>query len=243
VSVLAVIPSRYASTRFPGKPLALIAGKPMVQHVWERCSKAQGVNRVIVATEDQRIVDACRTFGAECELTSAEHASGTDRIAEVAARHSEFSAVLNVQGDEPAIAPETVSAVAKALVNMQNQISTAVAALDDLADLNNPNVVKVVRDIKGRALYFSRAAIPFHRDGKIETRPAYFRHLGIYGFQRDILFQVTTLAVSPLERAESLEQLRWLQSGFSIQCVEVPQYSVGVDTPEDLLSVENSFRI
>lgn len=242
MSVLAVIPARYASTRFPGKPLALIAGKPMVQHVWERCLKAGNVDRVIVATEDLRIVEACKSFGADCELTSAEHASGTDRVAEVALRHPEFSAILNVQGDEPAMAPETVRAVAQALIVSSVQISTAIAALDDPALLNDPNVVKVVATVTGNALYFSRAPIPFHRDRKTETLPVYFRHLGIYGFQRDVLLLVTRLPVSPLERAESLEQLRWLQSGFSIQCVQVPRHSISVDTPEDLHSVETSFR-
>jgi 3-deoxy-manno-octulosonate cytidylyltransferase (CMP-KDO synthetase) len=242
VSSLAVIPARFASTRFPGKPLALIGGKPMVQHVWERCRAAENVDRVIIATEDARIVEACKAFGGECELTSPDHASGTDRVAEVALRHPEFSAVLNVQGDEPGIAVETVNAVAGALRDESVAISTAVALLEGAADLHNPNVVKAVKTLSGSALYFSRSAIPFHRDGKAETLPVYYRHLGIYGFQRDILLRVTKLPVSALERAESLEQLRWLQSGFSIQCVDVPHFSTGVDTPEDLQSVEISFR-
>ncbi|HEY3296188.1 MAG TPA: 3-deoxy-manno-octulosonate cytidylyltransferase [bacterium] len=241
MAVLAVIPARFASTRFPGKPLALIAGKPMVQHVFERCSRAGNVDRVIIATEDVRIVEACKDFNGDCEMTSPDHASGTDRVAEIARRHPEFSAVLNVQGDEPGIAPETVNAVAGALLDGHTPLSTAISPLDNAADLANPNVVKVVTTLTGGALYFSRSPIPFHRDGNPAARPAYFRHLGIYGFQRDVLLRVTGLSVSPLERAESLEQLRWLQSGFAIQCVQVPQYSIGVDTPEDLKSLAISF--
>jgi 3-deoxy-manno-octulosonate cytidylyltransferase (CMP-KDO synthetase) len=241
VKTLAVIPARFASTRFPGKPLALIAGKPMIQHVWERCAQAWNVDHVIIATEDARIVSACMAFGADCRLTSAAHASGTDRIAEIASRLPEFDRVLNVQGDEPGIAPETVSAVAEAL-RTDCPISTAIARLTGNEDLQSPNVVKVVTTLSGAALYFSRSPIPAHRDGTAGTKPVYYRHMGIYGFQRGILLEVTRLPQSPLERAESLEQLRWLQAGLSIQCVEVAGYSIGVDTPEDLQAVESAFR-
>jgi 3-deoxy-manno-octulosonate cytidylyltransferase (CMP-KDO synthetase) len=243
MKTLVVIPARYASTRFPGKPLALIHGKPMVQHVWERSRHAADVDRVIVATEDDRVIRACLGFGAECELTSRDHASGTDRVAEVARRHPEFDVVLNVQGDEPGIPPETITAVVRALLDQAVDISTAVANVTDGDDLNNPNVVKVVTTLGGGALYFSRAHIPYHRGQDPATRPTYYRHLGIYGFQREILLAVTQLAVSPLERAESLEQLRWLQAGYNLQCVPVPGYSIGVDTPEDLQSVEISLRV
>jgi 3-deoxy-manno-octulosonate cytidylyltransferase (CMP-KDO synthetase) len=243
MNTLVVIPSRYASTRFPGKPLALIHGKPMVQHVWEKCRKAADVQRVIVATEDDRIVNACAKFGAEAEMTSDGHASGTDRVAEVARRHPEFDVVLNVQGDEPGIPSETITAVVRALSDQAVDISTAVAAVTDADDLNNPNVVKAVTTLGGSALYFSRAHIPYHRGQDPVTRPTYYRHLGIYGFQRNILLAVTQLPVSPLERAESLEQLRWLQAGYNIQCVPVAGFSIGVDTPEDLQSVEISLRV
>lgn len=238
---LAVIPARYASTRFPGKPLAILAGKPMIQHVWERCCKAEGVDRTVVATEDERIVSACRGFGAECEMTSAEHRSGTDRVAEVAGRHPEFEIVLNVQGDEPAMASQTIAAVVSVLREGVCTIATPVAAAQP-EDLPNPNVVKVVVSLAGDALYFSRAAIPFHRDGLPSTRPEYVRHIGLYGFRREALLQVTQLPPLPLEVAESLEQLRWLQAGWSIRCVAVNAISVGVDTPEDLKSLEPLFR-
>ncbi len=241
MSVLAVIPSRYASTRFPGKPLALLAGKPMVQHVWERCRQATHVAEVIVATEDERILRACESFGARCELTLVDHVSGTDRVWEVAARHPEFSAVLNVQGDEPAMDPQTIDVVAAALADGRVEIATAVSPSVDYDGMENPNVVKAVLTSSGRALYFSRARIPFRRDAATAI-PVCYRHLGIYGFQRAVLERVTGLAVSPLERAESLEQLRWLQAGLAIHCVEVSGFSMGVDTPRDLESLANSLR-
>jgi 3-deoxy-manno-octulosonate cytidylyltransferase (CMP-KDO synthetase) len=241
LKTLVVIPARFASTRFPGKPLALIAGKPMIQHVWERCSRAAGVDRVIVATEDERIVAGCKAFGGECEMTSPNHPSGTDRVAEIAERHADFDCVLNVQGDEPGIAPETVSAVVAALQMESVQISTAMSKLDNDPDLRNPNVVKVVTALSGKALYFSRSPIPYLRDAQTTT-PVYYRHMGIYGFRRPVLFEVTKLPMSPLERAESLEQLRWMQSGYDLQCVEVANFSIGVDTPEDLKSVETAFK-
>ncbi|MCX6601749.1 MAG: 3-deoxy-manno-octulosonate cytidylyltransferase [bacterium] len=238
---LAVIPARYSSTRFPGKPLALLAGKPMVQHVWERCCSAAGVDQVIIATEDERIRAACSAFGAPCEMTSAGHRSGTDRVAEVARRHAEYEIVLNVQGDEPAIAAETIAAVVAALREGGCMIATPVAPAQ-LQDVSNPNVVKVVLSLAGDALYFSRAPIPHHRDGLPSTRPEYLRHIGLYGFRREALLKVAQLSPSPLEVAESLEQLRWLQAGFVIRCVAVKTFSAGVDTPEDLKILEKFWR-
>lgn len=232
---LAVIPARFASTRFPGKPLTLIAGKPLVQHVWERCRMAEEIERVIVATEDARIRDACAAFGAEAEMTSPDHASGTDRVAEIALRYGEFDVVLNVQGDEPAIAPATISAVARAFREGEREIVTAISPLEDVRERENPNVVKAVIARNGRALYFSRAAIPFLRgDAKVR----FHRHQGIYGFRAEILQRVTALPPSELERAESLEQLRWLENGLAIHCVIVPAISVGVDVPSDVPIVE-----
>lgn len=242
MAVLAVIPARFAATRFPGKPLALLAGKPLIQHVWERCKSAHAVDDVIVATEDERILKACQTFGAQVELTSAAHASGTDRVAEVAMRHPEFAAVLNVQGDEPGIDPVTINAVAAVLEHPEIQISTAVSVLADVADLSNPNVVKVVLAGNGNALYFSRAAIPFHRDDSCSP-PTYYRHQGIYGFRRDVLLEAAKLPQTAIERAESLEQLRWLHAGYRIRCVTVASHSIGVDTPADLQSIERMFHV
>lgn len=236
---MVVIPARFASVRFPGKPLALIHGKPMIQHVWERCRVAAGVDHVIVATEDERIKKVCDAFGADCEITSPQHQSGTDRVAEVAKNHADFDIVLNVQGDEPTIASEAISAVVTELKHSQSVIATPVASAR-AEDVTNSNVVKVVTALNGNALYFSRSPIPCHRDGKPETAPGYLRHIGLYGFHRDTLFQVTKLTPSPLERSESLEQLRWLQSGFTIRCVPVSSFSVGIDTPEDLQFLEQS---
>ena len=240
--VLAVIPARYASTRFPGKALVSIAGKPMVQHVYERCAQASNVERVIVATEDERVVEACQAFSGEVELTSASHVSGTDRVAEVALRHPEFDVVLNVQGDEPAIEPETVSAVAGALSNADVQIASAMTLFLPQESPENPNAVKVVTDASGDALYFSRSLIPFYRDPAAQGK-TYFRHLGIYGFRRDILLKVTQLPPSALERAESLEQLRWLEAGYRIRCARVQSRSFGVDTPQDLEALLKITRI
>jgi len=242
VRALAVIPSRYASTRFPGKPLAPLAGKPMVRHVWERCQRAAGVDGVIVATEDERVVDACRSFGADVELTWAAHASGTDRVAEVARRHPDFEIVLKVQGDVPTISPDTIGAVVSALREGDAQIATPITPLSNVEDLISPNVVKVVTALNGTALYFSRSPIPFYRDAGADSPLLYHRHIGLYGFRRDALLRVAELSPSPLERAESLEQLRWLQSGFSIHCVLTSRPSIGVDTPEDLKALEASLR-
>jgi 3-deoxy-manno-octulosonate cytidylyltransferase (CMP-KDO synthetase) len=237
VKVLVVIPARYASVRFPGKPLALIAGKPMVQRVWEQCSAAAGVQAVIVATEDERISAACQQFGGAVEITSAHHRSGTDRVAEVAARHPEFEIVLNVQGDEPAIEPATVGAVAGAFRDRAVEIASAVTPLTNEPELRSPHVVEAVLDQRGDALYFSRSPIPFDRGGDPGFAPGYWRHLGIYGFRRQTLLALTALPPSELERAESLEQLRWLQAGYRIRCVAVESASRGVDTPADLEAI------
>lgn len=233
MDVLAVIPARYASSRYPGKPLVEIAGKPMVQHVYEKCLAASGIAHVIIATEDERIVQACKRFGGEAELTSSDHTSGTDRVAEVAARHREYDFVLNVQGDEPGIEPETIQAVADLLRNSDVQIASAMTKFFAGESPENPSGVKVVTDKRGDALYFSRAPIPFYRDPGVPEK-IYFRHLGAYGFRRDILLQLTKLAPSSLERAESLEQLRWLEAGYRIRCAEVQSRSSGIDTPDDL---------
>ena len=242
--VLAVIPARYASTRFPGKPLAEIAGRPMIQHVFERCRGASAVDRVIVATEDDRIVRACQKFEAEAELTSLNHVSGTDRVAEVASRHPEFDAVLNVQGDEPGIESETIQAVAGLLSDPNVQIASAMTPFRTGESPQNSNAVKVVTDQRGNALLFSRAAIPFYRNASPDIQ-IFFRHLGIYGFRRDVLLEVTKLPSSRLELAESLEQLRWLEAGYRIRCVQVESHSVGIDTPKDLEQFQKiaSFKI
>ena len=240
MKTLGLIPARYASTRFPGKPLHLIAGKPLLQHVVERCQLARSLAEVIVATDDERIASVARRF-ARVELTRGDHPSGTDRIAEVVARLA-CEAVVNIQGDEPLIDPAVIDAVAARLGDCE--MSTAATPLKELAEYDNPNVVKVVVSAAGRALYFSRRTIPFLRD--LAARPAaeqfaafpFLKHLGIYGYRRDTLLRLVAFPVSPLEHAEKLEQLRALENGISIAVVRVAYDSVGVDVPADVARVE-----
>ena len=240
MNVLGIIPARYASTRFPGKPLHLIAGKPLIQHVVERCRLAKALSDVIVATDDARIREVAERF-CRVEMTRPDHPSGSDRIAEVAERCA-CDAVVNIQGDEPLIDPKVIDAVAAALTD--NQISTAATPLKDPAEYDNPNVVKVVVNVAGRALYFSRRTIPYLRDAasrSVAEQLAAFpflKHLGIYGYRRETLLRLVRFPVSALEQAERLEQLRALENGIQIGVVEVDYDSVGVDTPEDVARVE-----
>jgi 3-deoxy-manno-octulosonate cytidylyltransferase (CMP-KDO synthetase) len=245
--VVAVIPARYDATRLPGKPLADIAGRPMIEHVYRRAAAARGVDAVVVATDDSRIADAVRGFGGIAVMTDAGHRTGTDRIAEVAAGLP-CEIVLNVQGDEPLIEPDVIEAViAPLMADPMLEMSTVCVAIADRADYDNPNVVKVVKDRTGRALYFSRAPIPHFREGMLGTPKggAYvvgagagfnppFKHIGLYGYRRTFLLKFATLAQTPLERTEALEQLRALEHGYRIQAVETRYDSIGVDTPEDL---------
>ena len=238
--ILGIIPARYASSRFPGKPLHPIAGKPLLQRVVERCQLAQSLAEVIVATDDERIAEVARRF-CRVETTRADHPSGTDRIAEVAAR-LDCGAAVNVQGDEPLIDPAVIDAVAARLGD--SEMSTAATPLKELAEYDNPNVVKVVLSAAGRALYFSRRTIPYLRD--FATRPAaeqfqafpFLKHLGIYGYRRETLLRLVTFPVSPLEQAEKLEQLRALENGIGIAVERVNYDSVGVDVPADVARVE-----
>src|SRR5258708_129016 len=235
MQVLGIIPARYASTRFPGKPLALIAGKPLIQHVVERCQQAKSLSQVIVATDDTRIWEVAQSF-CRAEMTAREHPSGSDRIAEVAARCA-CDAVVNIQGDEPLIEPSVVDAVAGALAH--TEMSTAAARLTEAEDYENPNVVKVVVNAAGRALYFSRRTVPYLREAasrSVDEQLAAFpflKHLGIYGYRRATLLQLVKFPVSPLEAAEKLEQLRALENGIAIAVVQVAYESVGVDVPSD----------
>ena len=242
-----VIPARFGSSRFPGKPLALIAGKPMIQHVWEQSCKS-GAERVVVATDDARIVQACESFGAEVVLTREDHASGTDRLAEVATALglAGDAIIVNVQGDEPMIPPAVVDQVAANLAaNPQAGIATLAEPIDDVAALFNPNVVKVVSDVNGLALTFSRAPLPWARDALASNRdelPAgvpYRRHIGIYAYRVGFLHDFVGWGPCWLETTESLEQLRALWNGVRIHvadALEAPP--AGVDTPEDLERVK-----
>ena len=240
MKIIGIVPARYASTRFPGKPLALIAGRPLIQRVVEQCRKAKSLSDVIVATDDARIADAAKAF-CRVEMTRADHPSGSDRIAEVAARCL-GDAVVNIQGDEPLIDPAVIDAVAGALA--QDEMSTAATPIKSPAEFDNPNVVKVVVSAAGRALYFSRRTIPYLRAAATRSANeqlaafAFLKHLGIYGYRRETLLRLVKFPVSPLENAEKLEQLRALENGIAIAVVKVDYDSVGVDVPEDVARVE-----
>ena len=240
MKILGIIPARYASTRFPGKPLALIADKPLLQHVVEQCQKAKSLAEIIVATDDTRIWEVAQNF-CRVEMTRPDHPSGSDRIAEVAERCG-GDAVVNIQGDEPLIDPTVIDAVANVLA--QNEMSTAATPIKHLSEYDNPNVVKVVVNAAGRALYFSRRTLPYLRDA--DSRPVaeqlaafpFLKHLGIYGYRRETLLRLVKFPVSPLENAEKLEQLRALENGIGIAVVTVDYDSIGVDLPDDVARVE-----
>jgi 3-deoxy-manno-octulosonate cytidylyltransferase (CMP-KDO synthetase) len=244
VKIVGIIPARYASTRFPGKPLALIAGKPLIQRVVEQCQKAKSLAEVIVATDDTRIWELAQKF-CRAEMTRPGHPSGSDRIAEVVER-CECDAVVNIQGDEPMIEPSVIDAVAGALE--QNEMSTAATRIKNPVELDNPNVVKVVVNAAGRALYFSRRTIPYLREAASGSTSeqlaafAFLKHLGIYGYRRETLLRLVKFPVSPLEAAEKLEQLRALENGIQIGVVQVTYDSVGVDAPEDVEWVERFLK-
>ena len=236
--IAVIIPARWGSSRFPGKPLAEIAGKPLIQHVWERCRLVKKISRVIVATDDSRIFNAAAAFGAEVEMTSAEHQSGTDRIAEVAARQSTLTHVINVQGDEPLISPALIHSLAEALLSGKTEIVTAASEICDPEELENPNVVKVVFNRAGNALYFSRSQIPFSRSQPAKA----FRHHGIYGYTARLLREFVSWPQSDLEKTEQLEQLRVLDRGVRIQVVISNESSIGVDVPGDIQRVEAELK-
>jgi len=236
--VIVVIPARYASTRLPGKPLVPLAGKPMVQHVYEQAKRAQTVHRVMVATDDQRIVDAVTAFGGEARMTRSDHRTGTERIAEVAV-HEAGDVFVNVQGDEPLIDPVAIdTAVGALLEEPPAQISTVATLIRHAGDIMDPNVVKTVLDFDGNALYFSRAPIPWIRDTQQKVHVNYWKHLGLYVFQREALLEFPTLPQGELEKIEQLEQLRWLENGWKIRVAEVAHDAVSVDVPEDVARVE-----
>ena len=244
----AIIPARWSSTRFPGKPLFPILGKPLLQHVWEHCLKAKNLSQVVIATDDMRIAEAAFDFGAEVSLTSPKHPSGTDRIAEVAARLRGFRHIINVQGDEPALDPRLIDRLVRALQrDPKLKMVTAATPFEALSEALNPNNVKVVTALNGRALYFSRSLIPFDRDNAqpatgssqfsaLSSQPLW--HLGIYGYRRDFLMQFVRWKPTALERTEKLEQLRALEHGAAIHVVRTRHHATGVDTPEDVARAE-----
>ena len=232
MQVLGVIPARYASTRFPGKPLADIAGKSLVQRVWELASLASGLDGCVVATEDQRIVDHVSGFGGNARLTSPDHASGTDRLGEIA-RDTQFDYYVNIQGDEPLLLPAAIDALVHRTVEVHAPMSTLITPFpkDDADALANPNAVKVVLDRDNCALYFSRSQIPYPRN---PASAGYFKHIGIYMYSRETLLRLCELPRTMLEEAESLEQLRALFDGVKVLCVETNYDPVAVDVPADI---------
>jgi 3-deoxy-manno-octulosonate cytidylyltransferase (CMP-KDO synthetase) len=244
MNVIGIIPARYGSTRFPGKPLALIAGKPLIRHVVERCQQAKSLSEVIVATDDTRIWEVAQDF-CRAEMTAPGYPSGSDRIAEVLTRCT-CDAVVNIQGDEPLIDPAVIDAVAEALAHAE--MSTAATPISSPDDYSSPNVVKVIVSADGRALYFSRRTIPYLREAagssaseQLAAFP-FLKHLGIYGYRRETLLRLVNFPVSPLERAEKLEQLRALENGIPIAVVQVDYDSVGVDVPADVVRVERMLK-
>lgn len=236
--ILAIIPARHASTRFPGKPLADIDGKTMIRRVYEQVRKAKRIARVVVATDDERIADHVKEFGGEVVMTSAHHSSGTDRCYEAALlMDMAFEYVINVQGDEPFIQPGQIDALAGALTDKSIELATLVRKVNDEEILTNPNEVKVVLNTNMQAMYFSRQAIPHLRSGKEgswHSAHGYYHHIGLYAYRIDILDKITKLPLSPLEKAESLEQLRWLENGFKITCVITEEQSYSIDIPGDI---------
>ena len=239
--VVAVIPARYASTRYPGKPLVDLGGKPMIQRTYEQVTSVQGWDQVIIATDDARIFDAASSFGAEVMMTSTTHLSGTDRCAEVLANLGKgIDYVVNIQGDEPFIEPQQLIEITQAMVS-NAPILTLVKQITTIDTLFNPNCPKVVLDNKNQALYFSRHAIPYMRGLPQEDWLAhhrYFKHIGLYAYRSDILKSISQLPISNLENSEALEQLRWLQNGFPIQTVETQFETIGIDSPEDLEKIK-----
>ncbi len=237
MKILGIIPARYASTRFPGKPLVDIAGKSMLQRVYEQSKKCASLHEVIVATDDERIYTLVQQFGGMAMMTSDQHQSGTDRCAEVAAKYPEYEVIINIQGDEPFIDPEQIARVADCFDEAGVQLATLVKKINTTEELYNFSSPKVIINKYSEAIYFSRAAIP-HVRGEEPQRwlyhNTYYKHIGIYGYNRTILEQITQLPVSPLEKAESLEQLRWIENGYRIKVAETELETHAIDTPEDL---------
>lgn len=239
VKILAVIPARYDSTRLPGKPLADILGKPMIQWVYEAVKNCAAIQEVIVATDDNRIVEVVKSFGGKVQLTDKNQPNGTSRCIEVAKNQPDYDFVINVQGDEPLINPKQLEVLLKELTP-QTEIASAYRVLNNATEIADPSVVKVVTDTNNKALYFSRSVVPYNRDG---AKVIYKGHVGLYIFKRAVLIDLEQLKPGVLERVESLEQLRWLENGFSIQMIETDEPSPAVDTPEGLDKVRELMKI
>jgi 3-deoxy-manno-octulosonate cytidylyltransferase (CMP-KDO synthetase) len=243
MKILGIIPARYQSSRFPGKPLIDIAGKSMIQRVYEQCQKSTKLDKVIVATDDQRILDHLKSFGAVGIMTSVNHTSGTDRCGEVAAQYPDFDILVNIQGDEPMINPTQIDLLCSCFDKIETQIATLVKKITMKEELFNENTPKVILNKNQEAIYFSRQTIPFLRAKESKNwheEHTFFKHIGIYGFRSKTLSEIIRLPQSSLEIAENLEQLRWIENRFNIQCAITDQESQAIDTPDDLekLSVQ-----
>ena len=239
MKVLCVIPARYASTRLPGKPLALIAGKPMIQHVYERACHAVMPKEVVVATDSKIVADAVKEFGGKVMMTSPDHPSGTDRLAEVALSYPDIDVIVNVQGDEPMIPPEVIDRLAQAFADDKDLKMATLKTLMGEEDYNNPNAVKVVTDQNGYALYFSRSLLPYPRNRKADFKV--YKHVGIYAYRRSFLLSYAAYEPTPLEQIEGLEQLRVLENGQRIKVLESKFQGIGIDTQEDLDAINALF--
>ncbi|MFT6716134.1 MAG: 3-deoxy-manno-octulosonate cytidylyltransferase (CMP-KDO synthetase) [Saprospiraceae bacterium] len=246
LKVLAIIPSRYDSSRFPGKPLASINGKSMIQRVYEQATSCPGLHEVIVATDDQRIFDHVVSFGGKVAMTSTNHQSGTDRCGEVLSNYKhEVDVVVNIQGDEPFIHPKQISQLIAVFEDSMVDISTLAKKINDDNQINNPNIVKVVRQSNSFALYFSRSPIPFARNtaqGNWTKNQDYYKHIGIYAYKAKVLEALIQLPPSKLETTESLEQLRWLENGYKIHVGTTDLESIGIDTPEELQELNEKLK-
>ncbi len=243
MKIIGIIPARYASTRFPGKPLVDIQGKSMIQRVYEQCGKAVKLSSVLIATDDQRIFDHVQSFGGKAWMTSPEHQSGTDRCAEIiqSGITGEWDAVINIQGDEPYIHPEQIDMLCTLLEDKNVSIATLVKKIDDPSELFNHNNVKVVLNNKMDAIYFSRSPIPYNRNFPEQEwlkNSTYYKHIGIYGYKTKTLAEISGLAKTNLEITESLEQLRWIENGYHIKTAVTNLESVAIDTPDDLLKIK-----
>lgn len=244
MKIIGIIPARYASSRFPGKALTLIHGKPMIQLVYEQASKAGSLQEIYVATDDNRIVESVHGFGGKVMLTSSHHRSGTERCNEVVEKLQnqgiEMDAVINIQGDEPLINPKQIDMVASLFYDSNIQIASLVKKISNSEELFDPNVVKAIVNPRGKAIYFSRQAIPFLRDTEtvkwLQTH-TFYKHIGIYGYTKKVLGEIVSLKESQLEKAESLEQLRWLENEYNIFVKETEFESFGIDTPGDLSKI------
>jgi len=237
MNILGIIPARYASSRFPGKPLVDIAGKSMIQRVYEQAKKCASLTEVIVATDDDRIYDHVLNFGGVAVMTASDHQSGTDRCAEVALQHPQYNVIINIQGDEPYIDPEQITKVAACFSSADVQLATLIKKVASFDELNNPNSPKVIINKLAEAIYFSRTPLPYLRGHEYKdwlNHYTYFKHIGIYGYRADVLQHVTKLPVSSLEKAESLEQLRWIENGYRIKVAETELETHAIDIPEDL---------